>query len=99
MFCFVCSAPLLLLALYSISIFGRAEFPRADCDCASVNTPPKEIDGARLICFAEISNEVAPTGEAMHAKDGEVLGPATALAICRYQDDDQFYLFYCDEVW
>lgn len=27
------------------------------------------------------------------------MGPAAALAICRYHDDDGCYLFYCDALW
>jgi hypothetical protein len=61
--------------------------------------PPNEIDGARVICFAEVSDGVDPTSKTTHRKAGEVLGPAAALAICQYRDDCQFYLFYCDDGW
>jgi len=61
--------------------------------------PPHELDGARVICFAVISDAVTPTGNATHRKAGEVLGPAAALAICQYSGDSQFYLFYCEEGW
>ena len=28
-----------------------------------------------------------------------MLGPAAALAICQYEGDSQYYLFYCDDEW
>ena len=39
------------------------------------------------------------TGRTTHRIGGEVIGPAEALAICRYEGDSQFYLFYCDAEW
>jgi hypothetical protein len=64
-----------------------------------MDRPPNALDGARVICFAKVSDAVNPTGKTTHRKDGEVLSPAAALAICQYSGDSQFYLFYCDEGW
>jgi hypothetical protein len=61
--------------------------------------PPKELEGARLVCFAEVSDAVTPTGATTHRRAGEILGPAKALAICQYDGEASFYLFYCDEDW
>ncbi len=61
--------------------------------------PPKEISGARLICFAEVTSAVKPTAGTTHRKGGEVLGPARGLAICQYAGEGSFYLFYCDDDW
>ena len=61
--------------------------------------PPQQLDGARVLCFAEICASVAPTGACTHRRGGEILGPAQALAICRYKGDLSFYLFYCDDCW
>src|SRR5437016_4661827 len=64
-----------------------------------MNQPPKEIDGARLICFAEVTSAVRPTARTSHRKGGEVLGPVKGLAICQYSGESSFYLFYCGEDW
>lgn len=60
---------------------------------------PKEIDGAKVICFAEISDGVRATARTTHRKRGEVLGPARGLAICQYSGESSYYLFYCGEDW
>lgn len=64
-----------------------------------MNPPPRELNGARLLCFAEVTEAVRPTGKTIHRVDGEALGPARVLAICQYAADAQFYLFYCDSDW
>src|SRR5437762_8940931 len=64
-----------------------------------MNAPPRELDGARLLCFAEVTTAVRPTGKTTHRVDEEVLGPARGLAICQYAGDTNFYLFYCDSDW
>ncbi|MFO0810330.1 MAG: hypothetical protein U0746_17035 [Gemmataceae bacterium] len=61
--------------------------------------PPKAIDGAKVIEFAGIDAEVAPTDAATHRVGGEVIGPAAGLAIAQYDGADSFYLFYCDPAW
>ena|SRR3989442_13044438 len=64
-----------------------------------MNQPPAEIDGARLVCFAEVSAVIRPTAATTHRRDGQILGPARGLAICQYPGESSFYLFYCDEDW
>ena len=64
-----------------------------------MSQPPNELDGARMICFAEVSDKIKPTGNTTHRKSGEILGPARALAICQYAGTGHFYLFYCAENW
>jgi hypothetical protein len=64
-----------------------------------MNQPPKELDGARLVCFVEVTDAVRPTAGTTHRRDGQVLGPARGLAICQYAGESSFYLFYCDEDW
>jgi hypothetical protein len=65
-----------------------------------MNRPPEELDDARVLCFAAISGSVKPTGATAHYSNGQVQGPARALAICQYAGSDHdFYLFYCDEAW
>ena len=75
-------------------MFGDEQF-RAQL----MNQPPKEIDGAKVACFAEVSSAVRPTGTATHRREGQVLGPARGLAICQYPGEGGYYLFYCDENW
>lgn len=64
-----------------------------------MNPPPRELDGARLLYFAEVTEAVRPTGKTTHRVDEQVRGPASGLAICQYAGDSQFYLFYCDADW
>ena len=64
-----------------------------------MHEPPKEIDGARVLCFAAVTPEVSPTRATTHRRGGQILGPARALAICQYPDESSFYLFYCGEDW
>jgi hypothetical protein len=61
--------------------------------------PPTEFDGASLVCFAEISGAIRPTGKTKHVRDGEAVATASGLAICQYEGDSSFYFFYCDEDW
>jgi hypothetical protein len=64
-----------------------------------MNQPPKQLDGARLVCFAKITDAVKPTGKTRHEVGGMVLGSAKALAICQYENENDYYLFYCDDNW
>jgi hypothetical protein len=54
-----------------------------------MNHPPKELDGARIICFAQTLDAIIPTGKTTHRKGGEVLSPTAALAICQYLGEGQ----------
>jgi hypothetical protein len=56
--------------------------------------PPREIDGAVVIQWAEVSADVLPTGRTRHVVEGEAEGPSVALAIARYADAEGYYLFY-----
>lgn len=58
---------------------------------------PKELDGAKVLKFAVVSDEVESTGATHHVAAGVELGPAAALAIARYEGDEGFYLFYLDD--
>jgi hypothetical protein len=64
-----------------------------------MNQPPKDFNGARLICFAEVTSAVRPTAGTTHRKGEVVLGPARGLAICQLAGESSFYLFYCGEDW
>jgi hypothetical protein len=57
---------------------------------------PKELDGAKVLQYALVSDEVEPTGATRHVAREVELGPATALAIAQYEGAEGFYLFYLD---
>jgi hypothetical protein len=64
-----------------------------------VSEPQDSIDGARVLAFAAIDDSVTSTGRTVHRAGTEVLGPFSGLVIARYDGDNQFYLFYCDQDW
>jgi hypothetical protein len=65
-----------------------------------MNAPPQFLDGAHVLRYAIVCGGVAPTGNTVHQlHPNGAMGPAAALAICRYHDDDGCYLFYCDALW
>src|SRR3954447_27083792 len=59
--------------------------------------PPKQLDGANVVLWTIDVRHTRPTARTTHRVDGGVLGPATALGICQYDGDSQYYLFYCDD--
>jgi hypothetical protein len=42
---------------------------------------PEELDGAKVLRYAFVADEVEPTGATRHVAAGKELGPAAALAI------------------
>jgi hypothetical protein len=62
-------------------------------------TPPSEVDGAAVLMFTRIDSRHEPTGACRHSVGGDLMPSASGLAICRYHEDDQVYLFYCDSSW
>lgn len=40
-----------------------------------------------------------PTGKCRHSVSGVLVSGFAFLAICQYEGDDGFYLFYCDDQW
>lgn len=61
--------------------------------------PPKVIDDAKVILFSPIDSRHKPTGNCKHIVAGILQGPAAGLAICQYDEDPYYYLFYCDPDW
>jgi hypothetical protein len=51
------------------------------------------------VTWAIVTDAVRPTGETIHRVGGNVIDPASALAICQYPREQGFYLFYCDADW
>jgi hypothetical protein len=61
--------------------------------------PPANLDGAKVLFYAIIDEGHRPTGNTLHRIGGELMPPASGLAVCRYEKDAGFYLFYCDGGW
>src|SRR5665213_1928917 len=61
--------------------------------------PPEELNDAKICLYSVIDHRHKPTGGCKHTVGGEVMGTASALAICQYADQNDYYLFYCDEDW
>ena len=87
------------LSRFTSRVGGGSAFYVRLLDTFAMNQAPIEIDGARLICFAEITDAIGPTAKTTHSRGAEILGPARGLAICQFAGDSQFHLFYCDEDW
>lgn len=61
--------------------------------------PPLELDGAKVLLYATLQKEHKPTANTKHYLGGDLMQPSSGLAICRYGNDEGFYLFYCDSDW
>lgn len=57
------------------------------------------MDGARVLLYTAIDSRHQPTGNCRHTVDGRPLDPVNGLAICQYEGQAGFYLFYCDSDW
>ncbi len=60
---------------------------------------PEQIDGAKVLLYTPIDVRHRPTGNCRQVVAGVLRGPAAGLAICRYDGEEGFYLFGCDEGW
>jgi hypothetical protein len=64
-----------------------------------MNPIPPEIGQARVLEFLELNERHIPTANTKHYKDDELIQNFVGLAICQYDDDPGYYLFYCDDNW
>ena len=55
-------------------------------------TFPKELDGAKVLYFTERG-----VFEPVYYLGGEVAHNVAYLAICKYDNDEAYYIFHCDE--
>jgi hypothetical protein len=55
--------------------------------------PPQMLDGARVVWYAILDDTVTPTGRTVHRVNGKLVGPAAALAICRYDGEKCVWLY------
>jgi hypothetical protein len=60
---------------------------------------PNTIGNAKVICYTRIDSRHRYTGNTRQIVGGELVGPASGLAVCQYPGDTAFYLFGCDETW
>lgn len=58
---------------------------------------PFEIDGAKVLSFCVFNNKVQKFPNPSYCISD--IKDAKGLAICRYQNKNQCYLFFCDENW
>lgn len=64
-----------------------------------MNAPPPILDRAQVLRYAILDRGVTRTVATIHRVRSVVMGPAEALAICTYADENGYYLFYCDSEW
>jgi len=60
---------------------------------------PEEIGDAKVLYYIKIEGHYQSTGNTKQIVNGVLMGPAYGLAICKYEDDDAYYLFGCDKSW
>lgn len=60
---------------------------------------PKEVGGARVICYTPIDERHRFTGNCQYSNTDGPQGPMVVLAICQYKGEDAFFLFGCDAEW
>jgi hypothetical protein len=61
--------------------------------------PPNRIDNAHVIVYLILTATNERTRKTMHIVEGNLIQEVFGLAICKYDDDEGFYLFYCDDEW
>ena len=60
---------------------------------------PKTVGGARVVRWSMIDDRHRPTSACTNTVAGQLQQSAAGLAICRYEGDQAYYLFGCDEEW
>jgi hypothetical protein len=60
---------------------------------------PREIHGARVVCYSPIDHRHRHTGKCRHHVAGVFQGSASGLAICQYPGEDAYYLLGCNGEW
>jgi hypothetical protein len=60
---------------------------------------PSEIGGAKVVLYTAIDDRHQHTGNCRQIVDGQLVGAAAGLAICRYDGENNYYHFGCDENW
>lgn len=60
---------------------------------------PECIGGAKVVMFSALDHRHRPTDACTHIIGGIKQSPFAGLAVCQYEREGYFYLFYCDEGW
>mgnify|MGYP001603756822 CR=1 FL=1 len=58
-----------------------------------------EIGGAKILEFVTLTSANKSTGATRHIIGEQEQKEFYGLAICQYEEEDGFYLFYCDSDW
>jgi len=58
---------------------------------------PRRVGGAEVFKYSEIDSRHKHTKSCNHDINGKVLGKAKWGAICKYENSDMYYLFFCYE--
>jgi hypothetical protein len=61
--------------------------------------PPSKIDKADLIAYLILDSNNIRTGNTKQIVNGDLVKDFYGLAICTYNNDKGYYLFYCNENW
>ena len=61
--------------------------------------PPIKIDGADVIAYIILNQKHQKSGKTSHYINDALVTEFSGLAICKYADSEEFYLFYCNESW
>lgn len=61
--------------------------------------PPTQIDSALVLEYIILDTTQSKTGKTAHIVAGKTVEAVFGLAICKYSDGQEFYLFYCDRYW
>lgn len=64
-----------------------------------MKNPPFKIGNAELIAYLVLNNSQLRTGNTEHYIEGEQKKDFYGLAICKYESEGGYYLFYCGEDW
>jgi hypothetical protein len=65
----------------------------------SISPPPAVLDGAPVIEYLVIRNDMRFSGRTLLFVEGKELGPVPCLAICEEKESGGVLLFHCSSDW
>jgi hypothetical protein len=94
-------------AILYIAIVAIMSFLQSSCSTQQQKSsktkmssvPPSQIDSALVLEYIILDTTQTKTGKTTHIVAGETVETVFGLAICKYSDDQGFYLFYCNRYW
>ncbi|MGF7040079.1 hypothetical protein [Mucilaginibacter lappiensis] len=63
-----------------------------------MNKVPHIIGSAKVILYAIVGDIIA-TGSTTHVVGNQLIEWFHGVAICQYEGDSGYYLFYCNKMW